>query len=422
MTRRSRKSLRLVATGLAITTVAISLLFPVGVGALDLERNCSDGLGIVDSAACSFNVATPTGHQMVSQAAENENVFVPRQGMIQGQANVPVSVNSADQSSVQRNLRSSAEIDVKSGDSEAVGHYGVADLSGLTQVAVAGPIGGQDVRSDTGNANTTVGGDTFGGIADSSASQTSRADISGGFALAAGLGWAGDGGDGGRADGGDGGDINRSGNSGWAVDATIGLAAARGGDAEAEGAEGGNATTGAGGAISSGSGAAATGGAGATGGANTITSTARNVGDNPTATATGTATSGPATVGDTFGHEVVGGLTGGNTTVASMTGGTATNLLGVTFTQSGDVSSDSGAVTNSGAASASTAATNTQNANPPVTQSVNQPVVTGTNSAPNTQNANSTQTATPAQTVSSADQNSWSRSRTELEAKIALND
>ena len=344
-------------------------------GSIVLEKNCSDPLSILDTTQCSYNIAAPKGYQDVDQKAFNTNLAVPIQSTDQFQLNKQDIDADVKNVAIQGPQIPVAVAVAKSGDSKAYGHDAdvylfapqKADASVKGFQIVASKTGSADVIG-SGNGNTTAIGGNTGNF------QKAESEIEGKGALAIANDAIAPGGDGGNNYGASGGDVKDSSNGGWAVDATLGLAASVGGDGgtvgccpdgvccgDLEGSEGsaccpstadggnggkaeveGKAIGGDGGASTGGAGGTQTAGDGAAGGIATNIALAKNVGDGATSKAWNDATSGDSTMGDTNGNLIVGGNTGGNKTFGVMAGGSAANVLGVAVTQVGDVSSTSG--------------------------------------------------------------------------------
>jgi len=429
----STRSIRM-AAGAAV--LALAMMAPSALawgGGIELEKNCSNGLGVLDTTQCSYNVAAPSGHQDVQQDAYNVNVAIPVQAAGQKQ------INKQDVDANVRNIAFMGEQEpkavavAKSGDATANGHN--ADVHVFApQFADAGVHGSMSVSSSTGSADIehSGNGDTRATGGNTGNTQDAEAKIEGEDARAVARGAIARGGNGGSNDGANGGDVKRSGNGGWAIDATIASAESEGGNGGSVGCcsnrnddkggrpsssnndkdengccntggnggnagnssvTGGDATGGAGAGSTAGNGGNQWAGAGANGGTAANIALAKNVGDNANSQAWNNATSGNSSMGNTMGNYVVGGLTGGNTTYGVMAGGSATNILGVAVNQSGNVTSTSGTATQNGSPSATSSNCLTQSGSPWVSQSQNPGQSNSMSGGAVSQNAGSTQSA-----------------------------
>ena len=457
MTKRTSKRVRLAVT--VASVIAVAMMFPMAafasesvrpnhsygapsidgnnLGSIVLEKNCADGFGILDASQCSFNVAAPEGKLYVDQWSVTKNESDLDQDQDQKQVSVQKAFAPATNVAFQGGLQVPiAAVVTFSGPAIASGHEAKVIMPHVEQEADAGNEGHLSVSSQTGPANTEVSGDVKGGIANTGIAQKGEAEIKGGYAKAEVEGDAGgNGGDGDDAYA-NGGDQYKAGNA-WALSATLGCSEADGccnrendfdrfggfdgGDEccpgnTTSGVNGGDANA-TGGSPKAGDGGTATGGAGGNGGNGANIAFAKNVGDNANAQQWNTATSGDANVGPTYGHEVVGGNSGMNTTSGAMVGGTASNVLGVQINQGGNVAATSGTPTNYGTATASAGNWLNQYATPTVNQSQD-PYQKGLQAAGVKQDASSTQTSDPTQTVSTGSQ--WAKGSAESEVEVKV--
>ena len=374
----STRSLKM-AAGAAILALGLTVPSAFAWGGLELEKNCSNGLGLLDTTQCSVNIATPSGDQDVHQFGLNANVAVPVQTSDQTQVNKQYTDADTYNMAIQKAEPVAVAV-AKSGESKAYGHD--ADVKIFApQYADAGVNGFMIVKSETGSADITGSGngDTTAIGGNTGNFQDADAKIEGEGALAIAKGAIAPGGDSGSNYGASGGDVEDSGNA-WALEATLGKAESEGGDGGdaccadnsdgflsslfppsssccntgGAGGSGGDAGLTGGDANATGNGSTtgaggtqATGAAGDGGTAANI-SLAKNVGDGANAQTWNSATSGNSTMGDTMGNYIVGGVSGGNKTVGVMAGGSAANVLGVAVTQNGNVTSTSGTATQNG--------------------------------------------------------------------------
>lgn len=470
----SRRTLKWVA-GLSVLTVALVLpvstfaaepnnVVPIdrggNFGSIVLEKNCADGLGILDASQCSFNVAAPEAKQDVEQKAITANVAVPIQVQLQKQENEQKAYAPAENKAIQV-AKPEAVIVTKSGDAKAYGHYSDVFIPGLKQEADASAEGPLTVNSDTGSADTHIHGNVDGGNADTGNYQKGEAEIEGKYAKAETGNAEANGGDGGKAVS-VGGDNYKTGNAvaiapskgeadskgGIAVQAAVGVGvtcnkdgcpndlnsvdptgsekccplseteAEIEGDAKANGGDvcvkGGDAGA-TGGDSTAGNAGNATGGAGGDGGKAIPIALAKNIGDNAKAEQFNNAISGHATGGNADGHDYNGGNTGGNKTFGVITGGTATNVIGIQVNQSGNVDAKSGDATNSGSANANSENWLKQWAQPSVNQSQNPDqkgaVLSATKQEAVTKQENEQKVSTG---------NQWASGKAESEVKVDL--
>jgi len=409
----SRRTLKWVAIVSALT---VALTFPLAVLAAPpgpnggnsallpfgffLEKNCADGLGILDASQCSFNLAAANGKQDVKQEGEAENEAKTWQDQYQEQENEQEAYAPATNLALQV-AKSEAFTVAKSGDAKAYGHYADIYIPGLEQEAEAGVEGFMIVKNETGDANTWVHGDVYGGNANTGNYQYGEAEIEGENAEAEAEeaeSKAGDGGDAVSVGGDQYGTSNAKGENeaegeaesegGVAVQAAVGVgvtcdnntccpsnqvdsvvdpngsdeccplnetAANIEGDTSANGGEasinGGDNNVNAGDSYAGDAGTANGGAGGASGIASNI-ALAKNIGDNAKAEVYNNATSGYANGGDAYGHAQNGGVTGANEVYGVMAGGEATNVLGIQINQHGDVWATSGSATNNAPATA----------------------------------------------------------------------
>ncbi len=456
----STRSLKAAA---AASVLALALMVPSALawgGGIELEKNCSNGLGVLDATQCSYNVAAPSGEQETGdQKAANVNLAVPIQKIEQRQENeqeVDASVKNDAHQGFQIPIAAAVAV---SGESKAYGHEAKVDVDAL-QTADAGVKGFMIVKSDTGSADIeeSGNGDTkvIGGHTGNY--QEAESEIKGEDAKAEAEGDPGKGGNGGDNYGANGGDVKDSGNGGWAVSATLAKAESEGGDGGTVGccpkkdgednnnndssccnredgskccnsANGGNGgeveveggkAIGGDGSATAGAGGTQKAGAGGAGASSANIALAKNVGDNASSKAWNDATSGYSTVGDTSGNHVLGGVTGGNETKGVMVGGSAANVLGVAVNQSGNVSSYSGTATQNGDPKAiAVNKIDQSDAGSKVTQTLH-PNQQGWNDQDFSQDAQSNQNADQWQSVQSDKQTASGSASSKVDVKLEI--
>lgn len=195
MSKRALRRTRVVLS--MVSVIALAMMFPTAAFAYDtdgsnfgsivLEKNCSDGLGIVDSAQCSFNVAAPKGEQEVTQKATNLNLAATRQDQYQKQYNVQAADASVENKAYLGFQLPIAAVVTFSGSSTATGHDADVDVH-AHQNADAGNYGHVIAATATGDAPTGAYGDTNANGGFTGIRQNSEAEIEGEDAVVVG-GW-----------------------------------------------------------------------------------------------------------------------------------------------------------------------------------------------------------------------------------------